>query len=85
MKNNRGGINIRFNIQESQRINLDAYNIKGQFVRSITDDIFEKGDNLVMWDAKDNSGRNVSSGIYFIKCESLSQVTITKIAILKGE
>jgi len=58
---------ISFSIPEDSKVNLSIYNIKGQKVRTLTNDELVKGNHDVVWKSKDNSGKSVSSGIYFYK------------------
>ncbi len=58
---------ISFSIPENSKVNLSVYNIKGQKVRTLMDDDLEKGIHDVVWSSKDNSGKSVSSGVYFYK------------------
>ncbi len=56
---------ISFSIPEQSKIQIMIYNIKGQKVKSVTNESFEKGNHSVVWNGVDDSGRNVSSGVYF--------------------
>ncbi len=48
--------------------NLEIYNIQGQLVSS---KYFENGNKVLTftWDAKDNSSKNISNGLYFVHIE----------------
>ncbi len=56
---------LRFSLPENADINLEIYNVKGQKVRSLINDSYNAGSHTCLWDAKDNTGSRVSSGIYF--------------------
>ena len=56
---------ISFFIPEASRIRLSIYNIKGQKVKTLTNDCFEKGNHSVIWNGVDENGNPVSSGVYF--------------------
>ena len=58
---------ISFSLPIESRIDLIIYNIKGQQVKTIVNDIFEKGNHSVTWNGIDESGKLVSSGVYFYK------------------
>jgi hypothetical protein len=62
---------ISFDLPKSQHVNISLFNIKGQHVKTIADQMFKKANNKLTWQ-KDNS---LSNGIYFIKmdCESISK------------
>ncbi len=70
--------NISLNITEPGRVLLDIYNIKGQKVKSLIDAHMETGSVNLIWEGKDNSGKAVSSGIYFAKCSVNGKVISTK-------
>jgi hypothetical protein len=59
--------NIRFNLPKSGHVSLDIYNIIGRRVTTLADEYLCAGHKLVTWDGKDDSGKEVSSGVYFYK------------------
>ncbi len=61
--------NIEFEISsKAGLVNLDIYNILGQKIRTLVQNQrMVSGFHLVFWDGKDESGKEVSSGIYFYK------------------
>lgn len=56
---------IRYQLPEASRVVLKIYNILGQEVKILTDEIQEAGVKALVWDSKNNSGNLVSSGVYF--------------------
>ena len=70
--------NIHFSIKNSNNIQLDIYNIKGQKVRSILNNRLEGGDHVIEWDGADNKGHCLGSGIYFIKLKTEQGVNVAK-------
>lgn len=58
---------ISFSLQETGKINLSIYNIKGQKVKTLLNGNREVGSHTVVWNGKDSSDKEVSSGIYFYK------------------
>ncbi len=58
---------ISFSIPEESKVNLIVYNIKGQKVKELAASKFDKGNHSVIWNGIDESGKSVSSGIYFYK------------------
>jgi hypothetical protein len=47
------------------RVTLKIYNILGQKVRTLVDEPKASGNYQVIWDGKDDQGKDVASGIYF--------------------
>jgi len=48
---------------------LKVYNIRGQLVRTLVDQMKMPGEYRVIWDARDEKGNEVGSGVYFYKLE----------------
>ncbi|MCD4819250.1 MAG: T9SS type A sorting domain-containing protein, partial [Candidatus Cloacimonetes bacterium] len=73
---------ISFSTTEStENTELSIYNIKGQKVKTLVNDKLEVGDHSLVWNGKDDSGKQVTSGIYFYKLKS-GRYTATKKMIL---
>jgi ligand-binding sensor domain-containing protein len=58
---------ISYQIPEKTRVTLTVFNISGQEVNTLVNNIDEKGYHSVVWDGTDSSGKKVASGIYFYK------------------
>jgi hypothetical protein len=48
---------------------LKVYNLLGQEVRTLVCNVHSSGQYLVTWDGRDDAGRLLSSGIYFIRLQ----------------
>jgi hypothetical protein len=72
--------NIHFSVKNSNNIQLDIYNIKGQRVKTLIDSKLMKGGNHeITWTGTNSRNKNVSSGIYFIKLRTEKCVNVKKI------
>jgi 3-phytase len=56
---------IRFVLKKAGRVELTIYNILGEAVRHLLSSALTPGNYNLRWDAKDDKGVAVSSGIYF--------------------
>jgi hypothetical protein len=75
---------ISFSVtQTSSFVNLEIYNIKGQQVRTLVNEVFPAGRHSVLWDGRDDYGIPVSSGIYFYKFETGAFSAIKKMILIK--
>jgi predicted outer membrane repeat protein len=74
---------ISFSIPEESKIELTVYNIKGQKVRSLANNVFIKGNHSVVWNGDDDKGKSVSSGIYFYKLRTKEDSKIRKMILLR--
>jgi FlgD Ig-like domain len=73
---------IYYGISELSFVELIVYNIKGQKVKQLVDDQFPAGQYSVVWNGKNENGKNVSSGVYFYKMKLGGRYTSTRKMIL---
>ena len=57
--------NISFSLPEEVRVTIKIYNIRGELVKTIVDEIMTAGFHTIQWEGRNNNNRQVSSGIYF--------------------
>jgi len=62
---------------------LKVYNILGQKVRTLVDEPKATGSYQVIWDGKDEEGKEVSSGIYFYRLDTENYQETKKMTLLK--
>lgn len=74
---------ITFQLPVESKVSLKIYNTKGQLVRSLIDDEKSKGFYSISWDGKDQSGKEVASGIYFYRLAAGNFRAIKKMVMLK--
>lgn len=74
---------IRFSIPNAARVELKVYNILGQVVKTLVDQQQEAGVYQVVWDGKDERGRNVSSGIYLYQIKAAGFIETMKMLLVK--
>ena len=74
---------IYFNVQNSTNIILEIYNSLGQKTLTLVDNHFSPGDYGVSWNAKDDYGKNVESGIYYYRLMSNGLIETKRMVLLK--
>jgi len=67
----------------TQHVTLKVYNILGQLVTILVDEEKLPGNHRVVWDGKDQSGEEVTSGIYFYRLKSDEYVETKKMILLR--
>lgn len=77
------GTNIDFHLEEAQQVSLKIFNIKGQLVKSLTDEYYSPGKHTISWDGKDNRGRTPGTGIYLYKLKGETINETRKMMILR--
>ena len=74
---------IRFELPEKSQISLNIYDITGKLIKTLVNGKKEAGYHLVIWNGKDEKGRDVTSGIYFYQIESKGFSQIKQCLLLK--
>lgn len=74
---------ITFDLPEDAEVSFDIYNINGQHVRQLISKLMKKGSHQVIWEAKDDQGRDLSSGIYLYKIRAGNFIAIKKAILIK--
>ena len=74
---------ITFNLTEAEHVYLSVYNLKGQLVKVLTDEILPAGNNNLIWDGTNVLGRKVSSGVYLLRLKNSNETVNKKIMLIK--
>jgi hypothetical protein len=77
------GTLIRYALPEESEVKIVIYNLLGQKVRVLVEDIQTPGYYTVSWDGKNNKGEIVGSGIYFYRIQAGSFTKTAKMSLLK--
>ncbi|MBN1292417.1 MAG: T9SS type A sorting domain-containing protein [Candidatus Latescibacteria bacterium] len=65
---------ICFSVADQMPVSIEVYNISGQKVRSLFTGSLPAGEHTMVWDGRDDTGYPVSSGIYFTRMLSGSNI-----------
>jgi hypothetical protein len=75
---------IEYSVEERVRATLQIYNIAGQLVRTLVDDVCEPDKiHQAVWNGRDDKGQRVSSGVYFYRFRAGDFVQSRKMVLLK--
>lgn len=75
---------IPFSISQSAaNVTLRVYNMKGQIIRTLLDQPSEPGNYQIVWDGKDDNGKEVASGVYFSNLSVNGQKQTRKMVLMK--
>lgn len=73
----------QFTVHSPVSTTLKIYNIRGQLVKTLVDEEKAPGNYKIIWDGKDNSGKEVASGIYFYQLRTADYTSSKKMVLLK--
>jgi M6 family metalloprotease-like protein len=77
------GTSIMYGLKESGKTSLKIYNLLGEEVKTLVDEVQLPNTYVKTWDGKDNKGQNVANGVYFYKLTSGSFSDTKKLTVLK--
>lgn len=61
---------VAFQVPASTRVELGLFDVAGRQVRSLANGMFEAGAHDIAWDGKDSNGRELASGVYFLRMDA---------------
>jgi len=75
---------IAFTVKDQAQVSLKIYNVAGQLVKTLVNDVRTPGiTHVVSWDGRNNAGQSVSSGVYFYKLVTKDFTKTRKMVLLK--
>ncbi len=74
---------IRFELPEDRSVRLEVYDVLGQRVRVLVAKPLSAGSHRVVWDGRNSSGMQVSSGAYFYRLQAGAFVQTRRMMLLK--
>lgn len=74
---------ISFANAEAGMIRLEIYNIRGQKIKTLINEYIPAGNHRITWNGDDDSGKQVSSGVYLYRIEGSKQSLTRKMLLAK--
>jgi len=74
---------IPIELAQSSRVQISIYNLKGQRVSVLLNEIRAAGHYSLQWDGTDSRGEMVSSGVYFVQLRTSNKTMIRKMTLLR--
>jgi len=74
---------IQYAISSEQFVTLKIFNSIGQLIKTLVDENMNEGYHQVTWDATDNSGNKLSSGVYFYRLTTGTFNRVNKMLLMK--
>ena len=75
--------NITYDIPEVAQVTLEIYNVSGQKVRTLTQGQHEPGRYRIQWNATNDYGNPLSSGMYIYRIHAGDFVSVKKLILMK--
>jgi hypothetical protein len=74
---------ISFTLPQRAEVDLSVYDVGGRRVRTLVREEMDSGRKTVAWDGRDDTGRMVSSGMYFCRLRVGERVLAQKLAVVR--
>jgi len=74
---------VEYALPKDAQVNLSVYNVLGQHVTTLVNEMQRAGRQTVTWDGTDASGVSVASGVYFYKLRAGDYSNTKKMLLLK--
>jgi hypothetical protein len=76
---------IKYSIKERAHITLKIYNVAGQLVKTLVDEVQNPriSGYTILWNGKNNAGQQISSGVYFYRLVTKDFTKTRKMVLLK--
>ncbi len=72
---------LRFNLMEDAEVNLEIVDALGRTIRQITQSDLKAGSHEFVWNGATANGKEVASGVYFVKAQFGSQVIVKRVVL----
>ncbi|MEE8577394.1 MAG: T9SS type A sorting domain-containing protein [candidate division Zixibacteria bacterium] len=73
---------IEYSLPQLAHVSLTIYNVNGQTVKILVDDIKSRGQHLVQWNGVDQNGHQIASGMYFYRIQTGDYTSSQKMILL---
>jgi hypothetical protein len=74
---------IEFSLSHCGYVTIEIFNIRGQKVKTLVNEEMLSGEHRIIWNGKDDKGRQLPSGIYLYKLATDYEVVTRKMMLLK--
>jgi len=74
---------LRFGIPEAGAVCLAIYDVNGRLVRTLVDGAVAAGMHEIVWDARDDVGRAVASGVYVYSLNAGADVAVRRMVLVR--
>lgn len=78
-----GSMRFEISLDKPGPVEVSVYDVSGRLVRSLPFEQRSAGDRLLEWDGRDDSGREVSSGAYFVRVESEGRRVTRRVNVVR--
>jgi flagellar hook assembly protein FlgD len=76
-------VTLKYAVPRDGQARLAVYDVAGRHVRTLVDAPRPAGTHTVIWDGRDEAGRRVTSGVYFVRLRAGQETSVRKVMMVK--
>ncbi len=80
---NGGPVHVLFRLPAERAVGLSVYDGAGRRVRSLSQGLFAAGTRSLTWDGRDDTGRPVAAGAYFLRLDSGGERQAARLMLIR--
>jgi hypothetical protein len=74
---------VEYTMPQTGHVTIRVYDVRGRLIKTLVNKSVVGGTHFTFWNAQDDRGTTVTSGIYFIRMISLGQVAVRKALVIR--
>ncbi len=74
---------IKFSLPRAGHVDLNLYDVSGRLVRSLLNDNMAAGAHSVRWSGRDDAGKSVASGTYFMRLVAGGETSVRSMVLIR--
>lgn len=74
---------IKYSLPAQSKVTLKIYNILGEEIRTLVDEVQTQGSKSISWNGQDNYGQQVGSGVYIYSLKTNKTVLSKKLFLIR--
>jgi len=78
-----GAVQLFFGVQGSSGVHLQVYDVAGRRVRELLNGRVDSGEHVLAWDGRDDTGRQMAAGVYFVRLSGPAGTTQARVTLLR--
>jgi hypothetical protein len=77
------GTTIKYSLAEAVEVSIKVYNLSGQLVEVLVNEVQQPGNFTLNWDGKDENGKHMASGVYIYQMNAGSFQSAKKMVLVR--
>jgi hypothetical protein len=79
----RSATTIEFGLDEEMPVRLAVYDVQGRLVRTLLGGVTAPGAHPVVWDGRDDVGREIANGVYRVVLETPDGTAVQRLTLIR--